>query len=100
MDTGLEAGMLGVEASLVIAYRVYGAFGFNPLTSEELVRMIAEKPPAFAASAVAAGIAAACGLRPDQVLAAAIRPLRKETNRNLRRLGGDASPALDPSETS
>ena len=48
--------------------------------------MIAEKPPAFAEAAMAAGAAAMTGKRPDQVASAWSRSLRGTTGPNLRRL--------------
>jgi hypothetical protein len=92
LETGIEATMLAIETNLVVVYRALGLMGFRPITGQEVTRMIAEKPPAFAASALAAGLTAFGGQRPDQVMAAAIHPLRTETNRNVRRLGGDTIP--------
>lgn len=89
LETGIEAAMLAVEANVVVIYRTLGLFGFRPMGAQEVSRMMSEKPPAFAASALAAGLTAIGGQRPDQVMAAAIHPLRIETNRNVRRLGGD-----------
>ncbi|MDV7145034.1 hypothetical protein R3X27_20330 [Tropicimonas sp. TH_r6] len=90
LDTGMEATMLAVEANMVVAYRTGAFCGFRPMSGAEIHRMFAEKPPAFAAAAMAAGLTAFGGQRPDQVIAAALHPLRTETNRNLRRLGGEA----------
>ncbi len=87
--------MLAVETGVVLCYRTLGLCGFRPMTGQEVSRMVAEKPPAFAAAALAAGLTAFGGQRPDQVMAAAIHPLRTETNRNVRRLGGDET--LPPS---
>ncbi len=82
--------MLAVEANTVVLYRTGLFCGFRPMSGAEVHRMISEKPPAFAASAMAAGLTALGGQRPDQIIAAALHPLRTETNRNLRRLGGEA----------
>lgn len=92
LETGFEATMLAVEANMVVAYRTSGFCGFRPMTGAEVNRMLAEKPPAFAAAAMAAGVSAFTGRRFDEVMAAAIHPLRTETNRNLRRLGGGDEP--------
>lgn len=92
LETGLEAAMLAVEAHLVVAYRT---LGLRPVSAAEVNRMVAEKPPAFAASAMAAGITAMSGQRPDQIWAAAIHPLRIETNRNIRRLGREDASGTD-----
>ncbi len=80
--------MLAMEAHVVFAYRTFGLCGFRPMSSEEITKMVSEKPSAFAASAMAAGFTAMMGQRPDQVMAAAMHPLRAETNRNVRRLAG------------
>ena len=93
LETGFEATMLAVEANTVIAYRTGLFCGFRPMSGDEVHRMFSEKAPAFVAAAMAAGFTAFGGRRPDQVVAAALHPLRTETNRNLRRLGGGAAPA-------
>lgn len=82
--------MLAVEANMVIAYRTGRLWGFRPMSAAEINLMFCEKPTAFAASAMAAGCVALGGQRPDRIVAAALHPLRSATNRNLRRLGGDA----------
>ncbi|PRY25213.1 hypothetical protein CLV78_102390 [Aliiruegeria haliotis] len=87
LETGIEATMLAIEANVVFAYRSYRLCGFRPMGRGEIHKMVSEKPSAFAASAMAAGFTAMTGQRPDQVVAAAIHPLRAETNRNVRRLG-------------
>ncbi len=52
-----------------------------------LVRMAVEKHIAFSAGAAAAGLALARGASPDVVMAAAIRPARKQVRRNTRGTG-------------
>lgn len=91
LEIGLEAGMLVIESGVVIAYRTGAFYGFRPYLGAETHRMFVEKPSAFAAAALAAGLTAIGGQRPDRVMAAALHPIRSETNRNLRRLGGEAS---------
>ncbi|RYH10622.1 hypothetical protein [Tropicimonas sp. IMCC6043] len=88
LEIGMETAMLAVEAGVVIAYRSGAFCGFRPYVGTETHRMFAEKPPAFFAAALAAGLTALGGQRPDRVMAAALHPIRSETNRNLRRLGG------------
>ncbi len=92
-ETGCEATMLAVESNVVVAYRTSRLCGFRAPRGGELTRMLTEKPPAFAASALAAGATAFGGQRPDRVMAAALRPLRAETNRNVRRLGRTDAPS-------
>lgn len=84
--------MLAVEAQVIVVYRTSQFCGLRPMDGAEVRRMFSEKPPAFAAAALAAGFVALSGQRPDQVFAAAIHPLRSETNRNVRRLGGETLP--------
>ena len=82
----LEMSMLAAEAQAVIAMRMMGAAGLWSVTDPENRRMIDEKFEAAQRSMIAASIAAASGKRPDQVTAAAIKPLRKKTRANFRRL--------------
>lgn len=84
--TQLEAAFLAAEAGSVLTLRMMSFSGLRPLEPGEHVRMVAEKPPAFLAAALAAWIATVSGQRADQVLAAAIRPLRAEASANVLRL--------------
>lgn len=84
--TALEAAFLMQEAASVLALRVAALSGLRPLAPGEALRMVAEKPPAFAASAHAALDAALRGRRADEVMAAALRPLRREARANVARL--------------
>lgn len=82
----LEGAFLAVEAHSVVALRVAAIWVQGPTAGPELMRMVAEKPPAFAASGLAATISAFGGNRADQVAAAALRPLRAEATANALRL--------------
>jgi len=84
--TALEAAFLMQEAALVLSLRAAALSGLRPLAPGEALRMVTEKPPAFAAASVAAWTAMATGRRADEVLAAALRPLRAETRANVARL--------------
>ncbi|MEE4119137.1 MAG: hypothetical protein V2I65_08990 [Paracoccaceae bacterium] len=84
--TALEAAFLLHEAASVWALRAAALSGLRPLAPGEALRMIAEKPPAFAASAHAALDAALRGRRAEEVMAAALRPLRLEARANAQRL--------------
>ena len=84
--TALEAGFLMQEAATVLALRGAALSALPPRSGLEALRMVVEKPPAFAASARAAWIAAATGRRADEALSAALRPLRTEARANLARL--------------
>ncbi|WP_089231325.1 hypothetical protein [Tropicimonas sediminicola] len=85
--------MIAIEAHLVVSYRTSQFCGLRPMDGAEVRRMFSEKPPAFAAAALAASYLAFSGQRPDRIFAAALRPLRGETNRNSRRLGGEILPS-------
>ncbi len=84
--TGLQTTQMMVEAQGVIAMRLMGMAGLWSVAPSESTRMFTEKPAAFLLSASAATAAAMAGQRPDQVLAAAVRPIRVKTRANSRRL--------------
>ncbi len=83
----VELTSLMVETQMVMAYRVMGMAGLWAVAPGENKRMVAEKGPAFAAAAMAASRAAMAGHRPDQIMNAWVRPLRRKTRSNARRLG-------------
>jgi hypothetical protein len=84
--TQLEVAFLAAEAGSVLTLRMMSFSGLRPMVPGEHLRMVAEKPPAFLAAALAAWIATVSGQRADQVLAAGIRPLRAEASANVLRL--------------
>jgi glucose dehydrogenase len=84
--TGLAYWTMMSEAQTVVALRVLGMWGVLPASKRENHTMSAEKAPAFARAALAAGTAAAQGKSPDAVLQAAIRPIRRRTSANVKRL--------------
>ncbi len=83
---GVAYWTMMAEAQAVIAIRVMGMWGMIPASPRERRTMLAEKGPAFAEAALAAGIAAAQGRRPEAVLEAAVKPLGRRTRANVRRL--------------
>ena len=83
----MELSGLLVETQIVMAYRTLGMLGLWAVAPGENTRMISEKGPAFADAAVAASRAALSGRRPDEVLGAWMKPLRRQTRSNARRLG-------------
>lgn len=85
-QAGVQLTMLGIETQMVIAYRLLGMSGVWAVAPSENERMVSEKAPAFAHAANAAMRAAASGKRPDEVLTAAVKPLRSRTKSNVRRL--------------
>lgn len=84
--TGVQMMHLTMETQAVITMRLLGMAGFWPVSRTETQRMWAEKPGAFVESGGAAVMAAMQGKRPDQIADAAIRPLRRKTRANTRRL--------------
>ena len=86
MSLSLEMVHLVSETQTVMTMRLLGMSGMWNVKPTESTRMVAEKPAAFARSAEAAMKAAFTGARPDQVVAAAVRPLRNKTRSNAARL--------------
>ncbi|MCR8827058.1 hypothetical protein [Pseudosulfitobacter koreensis] len=94
----MNASMLMVETASVMTMRMMGMAGTWSVTKSENDRMMSEKPTAFLDSAVAGSMAVMSGKRPDEVMNAALRPLRRKTRANARRLGkrGPAMPGSKP----
>lgn len=85
---GLDLVGLLIESQIVVAYRTLGLAGFRHVSPNESHRMVTEKVPAFTEAALAASRAAMLGKRPDEIMGEWVRPLRRETRSNIRRLGG------------
>jgi hypothetical protein len=83
---GMQTGMMMAEAQAVIAMRLMGMAGAWNVTDRENTRMVSEKVSAFSDAAMKMGFAAMGGKRPDQIMTAAVRPLRSKTRGNVRRL--------------
>ncbi len=75
------------EAQSVIAMRVMGWSGLWSVTSTENDRMLSEKTEAMTRSIQNATLAAMTGKRPDEIVNAAVKPLRQKTRANAKRLG-------------
>ena len=84
--TSLGLGMLAAETQMVMAMRIAGMAGAWSVLPSENQRMVEEKGPAFAEAAYVVWIAMLAGKRPDEVLDAWTRSLRKKTGGNARRL--------------
>ena len=82
----VQLSFMMVEAQSVIAMRTMGMAGLWPVTRAESNRMVTEKLEALARAGTAASRAALSGASHDQVLAAAIKPVRQKTRANARRL--------------
>lgn len=85
---GLDLVGLLIESQIVVAYRTLGLAGFGRVSPNEGHRMVTEKMPAFTEAALAASQAAMQGKRPDEIVGEWVKPLRRETRSNIRRLGG------------
>lgn len=81
-----QVARMGIEAQMVIAMRTAAMMGFLPQAPGENTRMVKEKHDA-ASEAMMAGIRAASrGERADRVLAACLKPYRRRTMANAKRL--------------
>jgi hypothetical protein len=83
---GWSTSVMLAEAQAVIAMRTMGMAGMWSVTPTETSRMMAEKPSAFSSAMQAAGRAAVAGKHPHQIAEAALRPIRRKTRANSRRL--------------
>ncbi|KEJ96399.1 hypothetical protein SUH3_13645 [Pseudosulfitobacter pseudonitzschiae] len=93
MGSWMNMSMLMMETASVMTMRMMGMAGLWSVTKSENERMVSEKSSAFLDSAAAASVATMTGKRPDEVMNAALRPLRRKTRANARRLG-KRGPAL------
>ncbi|MBY5989456.1 antifreeze protein [Roseovarius atlanticus] len=85
-SNAFQAAMIVAEAQAVIAMRMWGLAGIWSVTPSENSRMVSEKAFALTRAATDAGTAALRGRRADQVVAAAMKPIRQKTRANARRL--------------
>ncbi len=75
-----------MDAQMVIALRTAGMMGVLTQDAKEPQRMVMEKADAASEAIHAALRAAGRGQRADEVMAAALRPYRRRTKANVRRL--------------
>ena len=85
--TQMEFGMMLVEAQSVIAMRMMGWGGLWSVTDAENQRMVSEKTEAMTRAMQGAALAGITGKRPDEIVNAAVIPLRQKTRANAQRLG-------------
>ncbi|MEL6641890.1 MAG: antifreeze protein [Pseudomonadota bacterium] len=83
----MQLGYLVAEAQAVIAMRLLGMAGIWSVTSSEDGRMISEKIYAMTKASTDATMAAMNGGTANEITAAAIKPIRRKTRANARRLG-------------
>ena len=83
---GYQMSMLTLESQSVVAMRLWGMAGLWNVAPTENTRMVAEKSTAMIASGMAAQRAIASGASATETALAAIKPLRRRTGSNARRL--------------
>ena len=83
MALATEMAKLTIAANTVISRRLAGSAFTDPV---EAMRMMAEKPPAFALGALAGMRAAGAGKGVLEAAKLGIRPLRTKAQKNVRRL--------------
>ena len=81
---------MAVEAQMVIVFRTAGMMGVLRQDLIEPQRMVLEKADAASEAIQAALRAAGRGEGVDQMMAAALRPYRRRTRANVRRLSRKA----------
>ena len=81
-----QVAQIAIESQMVIGLRLAGMMGILPQNSNESQRMVLEKADAASEAMHAALRAASRGERADRVMAAALRPYRRRTRANMRRL--------------
>jgi hypothetical protein len=75
-----------VEANMVIAMRLWGMAGGWKMAQGEHLRMIEEKARAAQESGLAMARAVGAGQGPGEVAVAGMKPVRRRTKANVRRL--------------
>ncbi len=81
-----QMAQMALEAQMVIVLRTAGMMGVMRQDLAEPQRMVLEKADAASEAMHAALRAASRGERADRVMAAALRPYRRRTRANMRRL--------------
>ena len=87
LNSSLDAMMLAYETQLVMTYRMLGLVGVWSVTDAEKARKVEEQLPAFTEAWWSATHTAMGGGRPDEVVRAWMRPIRRTTKSNAKRLG-------------
>ena len=86
-----ETGMMLAEAQMVIAMRMFGMAGLVPMSPREPTRMVQEKAEAMVQASKAASRAMMSGGGAASVAMAALKPVRRRTRANVKRLTKPAS---------
>lgn len=82
----MRTAQMLVEAQGVAGLRMMGMAGLMPASSDETMRMVAEKHTAFTESAMAGVGALWAGKTPAQAYGMALTPIGKATRANSKRL--------------
>lgn len=83
----LQVGYVVAETQVVVTLRLLGMAGVWSVTPAEDSRMISEKVYALTKAATDVSRVVMRGGAPNEIAAAAIRPIRQKTRANARRLG-------------
>ena len=83
-----QMSQIAWDSQAVIAMRTAGMMGLVQQDQGETQRMVQEKADAASEAMTAVLRAAARGARADQVVSAALRPYRRRTKANAKRLSG------------
>ncbi len=86
MRLSTKTGMMLVEAQMVIGMRMMGMMGLWRASPSENVRMSAEKLSAASEAAMASSRAMLTGKSPALIAEAALKPIRRRTSANVKRL--------------
>jgi hypothetical protein len=86
MTLSLRLGFMLAEAQMVMAMRMMGMAGLWRVPPSENARMVSEKLVAAQQSATAATRAAMQGKPPAAIADQALKPIRRRTSANVKRL--------------
>jgi hypothetical protein len=86
MELSIRTSIMLAEAQMVIGMRMMGMMGLWRVHPSENTRMSTEKVAAFGQAAMASSQALMAGKSPAVVAAAALKPIRRKTASNVKRL--------------
>jgi hypothetical protein len=86
MQLSFRTSVMLAEAQMVIAMRMLGMMGLWRVLPSEKARMSSEKLAAMGEAALASSRAILIGQPPVKVAEAALKPVRRRTASNVRRL--------------
>ncbi|MCU0828400.1 MAG: antifreeze protein [Tabrizicola sp.] len=82
----IQTSLMLAEAQMVIAMRMMGMLGLWRVLPSETKRMSSEKVSALGEAAMASSRAMMTGKSPLRVAEAALKPIRRKTSANVKRL--------------